>query len=189
MTDKNKVLKAKTAGKNKAALSTDQPQPQESSKKRELLDSVQQDYIAQSNTLSIVNRTITGVILGTIWAICYKENAIKTPNIWLTFSLILSLIFFLIELAHYFTDSRFYHNMSDEMVKSEMNFDYKKKHKEIQRHSKCSYRFLLAKSGVVLLLSIIFVIGICCLSQSSRIEETNYNPEFLQKDSVISITP
>ena len=170
----NKVQGTKIQDKKKTTvLSTSQLQPQESSNKQELLEFVQQEFVAQSSTLSIVTRTIAGVILGTIWAICYKENEAKIPNIWLAISLILSLTFFVIELLHYIVDAFFYHNKSDQIVNSCGNIDYKKEYDKIQGHSKYSFWFLMTKSFIVLVLSGIFIWGVISLYPSASTETGN----------------
>lgn len=158
MTIRNKVRKA-TAKKDKATVvNTGQHQHQESS--NILLDSVQENFIAQSGTLSTVTRTTTGVILGTLWAICYKNQKIEIPNIWLLMSFISSMIFLVVELLHYLVDSIFYHNKSDEIVEGDENTDFDKIYDEVQRHSKYSFCFLISKAIIVLSLCVIFVIGI-----------------------------
>ena len=159
MTTKNKDHKELTVEKVRVVKCTiDQLQHPESS--NILLDSIQGDFIAQSGTLSTVTRTTTGVILGTVWAICYKEQEIEIPNIWLLLSLVVSILFLVVELLHYLFDSIFYHNKSDEIVEGGENIDYNKIYKEVQKHSKCSFRFLKAKAYIVIALCVVFVIGI-----------------------------
>lgn len=158
MTTKNKVRKA-TAEKDKATVvNTDQPQHLESS--NILLDSIQENFIAQSSTLSTITRATTGVILGAILAICYKEQKIEIPNIWLLLSFVASMIFLVVELLHYLVDSIFYHSKSDEIVEGDENTDFDKIYDEVQRHSKYSFCFLISKAIIVLSLCVIFVIGI-----------------------------
>ena len=158
MTIRNKVRKA-TAEKDKATVvNTDQPQHLESS--NILLDSIQENFTAQSSTLSTITRATTGVILGAILAICYKEQKIEIPNIWLLLSFIASMIFLVVELLHYLVDSIFYHSKSDEIVEGDENTDFDKIYDEVQRHSKYSFCFLISKAIIVLSLCVIFVIGI-----------------------------
>ena len=158
MTTKNKARRA-TEIKDKATVeNTGQHQHQESS--NILLDSVQENFIAQSGTLSTVTRTTTGVILGTLWAICYKNQKIEIPNIWLLLSFITSMFFLVVELLHYLVDSIFYHSKSDEIVESDENTDFDKIYIEVQNHSKCSFCFLKAKAIIVLILCIVYIIGL-----------------------------
>lgn len=167
MTGKNKVQKTRIQEKNKAAANSTTPlPPQESNNKQELLEFVQNEYVAQSRTLSNVTRTVAGVLLGTIWAICYKEEEVKIPNIWFAISLILSSAFFVVELLHYFIDSIFYHNKSDLIVKSRGNFDYEKEYGKIQCHSRLSFWFLNIKSVIVLFLCGVFIWGVISLYKS-----------------------
>ena len=158
MTIRNRVRKA-TAKKDKATVvNTDQHQHQESS--NILLDSVQENFIAQSGTLSTVTRTTTGVILGILWAICYKNQKIEIPNIWLLLSFITSMLFLVVELLHYLVDSIFYHSKSDEIVEGDKDTDFDKIYNDVQKHSKCSFCFLKAKAITVLILCIVFIIGL-----------------------------
>ena len=158
MTTKNKTLKV-TAEKDRATVvNTDQHQHQESS--NILLDSVQENFIAQSGTLSTVTRTTTGVILGAIFAICYKEQKTEIPNIWLLLSFVVSMFFLVVEIFHYLVDSVFYYNKSEEIVKSKGNINFNKLDGEVKSHSRCSFCFLISKAVIVLILCVIFIIGI-----------------------------
>ena len=162
MTSKNKDRKELTVEKVKVATCTiDRLQHQESNdKKLALLDTIQGNFIAQSGTLSTVTRTTTGVILGTVWVICYKEQKIEIPNIWLLLSFIASMIFLVVELLHYLVDSVFYYNKSEEIVKSKGNINFNKVDGEVKSHSRCSFSFLISKAIIVLTLCVIFIIGI-----------------------------
>ena len=161
MMNKNKVRKEIIVGKDKTAVPiSDQPQHPESSNGNILLDSIQENYIAQSATLSTVTRTTTMVILGTVWAICYNDQKIEIPNIWLLLSLISSMIFLVVEIFHYLVDSVFYYNKSEKIVKSRGNFDFKKVDSDVKNHSKYSFCFLISKAIIVLSLCVIFLIGI-----------------------------
>lgn len=159
---KIKTQERTTSRKNKTEVSTPiRPRLQENNKiKERLQESIQNNFVAQSQSLSTVSRTIAGVILGTIWVICYKENVVKIPNIWIAISIILSLAFFLVELLHYFIDSLFYHCKSDHIVKSKGDFNYEKIYNSVQDHSKCSFYFLIAKAITTFLLSVVFIVGI-----------------------------
>lgn len=180
METKNKVQKTRTAGKHKVVdINITQPQLQESDKER-LHKFIQQEFIAQSGTLSIVTRTIAGVILGTIWAICYKERVLNIPNDWLKFSIVCAIMFFLVELLHYTVDSYFYHKRSDIIAKEQDKADFAKIHKEVQKHSKCSFHFLMIKALVTFVLSILFVIGIICLYHEPNVEKRDNKLESAQ---------
>ena len=161
----NKTQKTKILAKEKIAVyTTPQPQPQESNnKKLELLKTVQENLVAQSKSLSTVTRTIVGIVLGTIWAICYKEKHVEIPNIWILSSIIISALFLIVELSHYFCDTRFYHNKSNEIVENGENFNYEEIYQEVQRNSKRSYCFLKTKAILTFILVIIFATGIGCL--------------------------
>lgn len=141
-----------------------QPQHQENSNdkkyKIELLESIQNDFIAQSTSLSNVMRWLAGVVIGTIWAICYREKEVVIPNSGLLLSVIFSITFLIIELCHYWIDSRFYHNKSDQIVNSGGCFDLGMISREVQSHSKISYIFLNLKFFVVLLFSVAFIVGV-----------------------------
>lgn len=159
MTIKKKTHRT-TTDKDKAVVPpiTDRPLHQESS--NILLDSIQENYKAQSGTLSTVTRATTGVILGCVWAICYKNQKIEIPNIWLLLTFVTSMVFLVVELLHYFVDSWFYYNKSEEIVKSKGNFDFDKVDKETKNHSCCSFYFLMSKAFIVFCLCLIFVTGI-----------------------------
>lgn len=141
--------------------STDQLQHQENNKNKELLlESIQNDFIAQSRSLSKVTRLLAGVVIGTIWAICYREKEVDFPNNWLLTSIIFSILFFIIELYHYWDDSRFYHKKSDQIVKSNGDFSLRKIKSEVQYHSKKSYCYLNFKFFVALIFSLTFIVGV-----------------------------
>lgn len=126
---------------SKAANSSDQHLLQEKNNKQLLHESIQADFIAQSQSLSNITRTIVGVILGTIWVICYKEREVDIPNGFLLASVIMSIVYFIVELRHYYIDTVFYHNKSDQIVESEGNFDLNKMASEVQKHSKRSFYY------------------------------------------------
>lgn len=149
---------------NKVVNSLDpHPLQENKSHKKELLDSIQNNFIAQTQNLSKVSRTIAGVIIGTIWAICYKERTVDIPNGFILTGLIMSLFYFLVELVQYFFDSYYYHNKSDVIVESEGDFDLKNMTKDVQNHSKWSFRFLLLKSVLVFVACLTFIRGVILL--------------------------
>lgn len=131
--------------------------------KIKLHEEIKQNFISQSGSLTKVARCIVGAILATIWVICYKESKICIPNGWLLASIISAFIYFFVELGHYYVDSFFYKRESDEIVKSDGNFDFDEKNKRILQHSNCSYKFLCAKAYISLILGFLFIIGICVL--------------------------
>ena len=160
------------------------PQHQENSSlsnKKLLHESIQNDYIAQSSSLSKITRLLAGVVIGTIWAICYKEKEVVIPNNWLLISIVSSILFFIIELTHYWTDSIFYHNRSDQIVESGGDFDFEKMMKEVQNNSKKSYRFLNFKAFMALIFSLTFIVGVGMLCYSDD-KDKNSNVQQIKQE-------
>ena len=165
---KTKIQKKTTETTVVTSDTTAQPHPQESKpNKLEFHNFIKNEFIAQSQTFSNVTRTIAGVVLGTIWMICYKGENVEIPNSLFVISIILAIFFFLIELAHYYSDTKFYHDKSDDIVKSKGNFIFKNMYNEVQAQSKKSFLCVRIKARLVLLLSIVFILGVIQLYLSN----------------------
>lgn len=67
-------------------------------------------YNAQSSKVSQNIRTLVMGIIAIIWVVSYKNGAFELPNTLLVVSLFISFGYLIIDILHYFLDSRFYYN-------------------------------------------------------------------------------
>lgn len=132
--------------------------------KQDLIDSVQENFIAQSHSLTTVSRMIISAIIAIIWAICYsKTSAIIIPNCWILGSLILSIIYFLLEITHYLADSIYYYCKSKNLGKTNLGFNLEQESKKVESHSSWSFSFLCGKVLTAIVSSVVFIIGLIIL--------------------------
>lgn len=122
---------------------------------------IQKFMSSQSSNFSSVSRTLMFGIIGTIWVLTYSDGNLEIPNIWLLISLIMSLIYFLADIGHYFLDTMSYQEESKKV------WDYSSP-KEIEDNvregltkiNERSVNFIKIKFALLILTAIIFGIGL-----------------------------
>ena len=132
------------------------------SKKKEALQGELQGFMySQSSKLSSVSRNLIFGILGTIWIMTYAEGKLTIPNPQLFYALLFSLLFMAVDVLHYFMDSISYHRQQYKLdtykTDEELRYIYDR---DMDGINKRSHRFILWKTIVLTLASIIFVWGI-----------------------------
>lgn len=102
-------------------------------------------------------------IIAIIWVVSYKNGAFELPNTLLVVSLFISFGYLIIDILHYFLDSRFYYN---KLISLENNYgqkDYLKVYNQaLIDHSKVSYYWIWVKVIVFAIIALLFVIGMGC---------------------------
>ena len=82
-------------------------------KKLNLFDRAQEYMSDQSSKFSNVARSLMFGIIGTIWIISYTEAGLDFSNCWLFTALSLSLLYFLVDVIHYFWSAMSYLDVSN----------------------------------------------------------------------------
>lgn len=120
-------------------------------------------YNTQSSKVSQNIRTLVMGIIAIIWVVSYKDGAFELPNILLVVSLFISFGYLIIDILHYFLDSRFYYNKLISLEKHYGQKVYLKVYnQELIKHSKVSYRWIWTKVIVFAIIAILFIIGMGC---------------------------
>ena len=130
--------------------------------KKEKLQKETQEYMyAQSSKFSSVSRTLIFSIIGTIWVITYSEGQLRIPNYALFFSLFFGIVYLIIDVFHYYTDSKSYEDEQNRFDNYEKQEDLDKKHEEeMNRINERSHRFIKFKMTILVVCSILFLFGL-----------------------------
>lgn len=131
-------------------------------KKKEALQNELQGFMySQSSKLSSVSRNLIFGILGTIWIMTYVEGKLTIPTPQLFYALLISLFFLAVDVLHYFLDSISYHhqqyNLDTYKTFEELRYVYDR---DMDRINKRSHRFIIWKTLVLFIASMLFVWGI-----------------------------
>lgn len=130
-------------------------------KKQKLQEETQKFMYAQSRNFSSVSRNLVFGILGTIWVLTYVDSQLKIPNTCLTLSLFLGFIFLIVDVFHYYRDSKSYqyelYSLDGYKTEEELNNRHEARMDEINRRSHC---FLEAKFWLLLFASFLFFLGL-----------------------------
>ncbi len=130
-------------------------------RKQRLLDETQQYMYQQSSKFSTVSRNLALGIIGTIWVLTYVDGKLSTPNIWLLFSLIIGLLFLLVDVVHYFWDAISYQRETYQLDKYKNQSELDNLHEtQMDSINKRSHRFIVAKFCILMLVSLSFAIGL-----------------------------
>lgn len=121
------------------------------------LKECQEYHYNQSSKVSSLSRNIVYGIIGTCWVLIYADNHYNKPCTWLIIALGLSFAYLLLDLYHYFSDSRRYR---EEYFELEQKKNIVNHEAYMNRVSKRSYHLLIAKFYSVLAIAVIFVIAI-----------------------------
>ena len=140
-----------------------------SKKKEALQDELQGFMYSQSSKLSSVSRNLIFGILGTIWIMTYAKGKLTIPNPQLFYALLFSLLFMAVDVLHYFMDSISYHRQQYKLDTyknfEELRYIYDRDMDDINKRS---HKFILGKTIVLSLASVMFVWGIMSFIPSLR---------------------
>ena len=115
----------------------------------------------QSSKFSSVSRNLVLGIIGTIWVLTYTDGKLGIPNNWLLCSLIMGLLFLLVDVIHYFWDSVSYQRETYQLDKYKNQLELDKRHEpQMDSINKRSHRFIIAKFCILMLASLSFAIGL-----------------------------
>lgn len=128
----------------------------------DLLTSSNKSLYEQSSKVSTISRGMVYAIIATIWAISYKEGAFSIPRGWLLVTICLCGAFILLDLIHYYIDTRFHYNQTQTIfwhknLTKESNRDDVIKY---AKNARLSFGFLRAKFYLAISVMICFIIGI-----------------------------
>lgn len=130
-------------------------------RKQELLDETQQYMYQQSSKFSSVSRNLVLGIIGTIWVLTYADGKLSIPNKYLLCSLILGLLFLLVDVIHYFWDAISYQREIYRLDKYKNQLELDKKHEpQMDSINIRSHWFIIAKFCILVLASTSFAIGL-----------------------------
>ena len=122
--DKSQTSKTRTRSKTEKTNADISPIQQENSAKNnfkndkiELHTRAQKFMSEQSDKFSTVARALMFGIIGTVWIIAYTEAGLSISNRWLIAALILSLLYFLVDVIHYFWNAMSYQDVSKQAKK------------------------------------------------------------------------
>jgi hypothetical protein len=114
-------------------------------KKAEKQSETQQFMYAQSSKFSSVARNLIFGIMGTIWAFSFKDGEITLHHPWLSYALLLSIIFLLCDVIHYFSDTMSYNRQQYKIDHYKEDSDFVNHEKRMDYINKRSHRFIIAK--------------------------------------------
>ena len=116
-------------------------------------------YGAQSAKVSQNIRTLVMGIIAIIWVVSYNNGVFELPNLLLIISLFTSFGYLLIDILHYFLDTRFYYN---KLISLEKNYGQEmyltRYNQALIKYSKVSYGWIWAKVIVFAIIAILFVV-------------------------------
>ena len=121
-----------------------------------LLDECQGFHYEQSSKFSQLSRTLVFGIIGTIWVLSYSEGCFTLNNDWQIWTLIGSFIYLAIDVCHYFCDACFYRK---EYFRFEKEKDISQHDIRMSARSKLSYRAIMIKWIILIVVCVLFVIG------------------------------
>lgn len=130
----------------------------------DLLASSNKSLYEQSSKVSTISRGMVYAIIATIWAISYKEGIFYFPQGWLLATMCLCGLFILMDLIHYYIDTRFHYKQAQNIFRhknlsKESNWEDALKY---AKNAKVSFNFLRAKFYFAIVILVCFVIGIIC---------------------------
>ena len=130
--------------------------------KKEKLQKETQEYMyAQSSKFSSVSRSLIFGIIGTIWVITYTEGQLCIPNFALFISLLSGIVYLVIDVIHYYTDSKSYEDEQNKFDSYKKQEDLEETHEnEMNRINERSHSFIKYKLAVLAICAILFFYGL-----------------------------
>lgn len=125
------------------------------------LEECQNYHYSQSSKVSALSRNIIYGMIGTCWVLIYSNNTFHKPCVGLIITLCLCFAYLLIDLRHYYSDSRSYRNEYFVLDANRTNENILNTHEDKMRQvSKRSYRWLKRKYNATLIIAGVFVISV-----------------------------
>lgn len=123
---------------------------------QKLLDECQSYHYAQSSKFSTLARTLVFSVLGTIWVVSYSDQGFIPSNNFLIWALIVGFAYLVVDVCHYFFDSRFY---KKEYFKFEKEKNISQHDSRMSKRSQLSYRAIWGKFIILIVICVLFIIG------------------------------
>ena len=138
------------------------PKSEDLEKEKEKMEDMVQGFMgSQSGLFSSVSRTLIFGIIGTIWVITYSEHKLTVPNNWLLVSLVMSLLYLLADVGHYFLDAMSYQEETKRISGYKSSEELKANLKDgLAKINGRSVNFIKIKMVLLISTAIIFVIGL-----------------------------
>lgn len=117
---------------------------------------------SQADSAAVVARTMACAMIGVVWAFSFNNGNFTIPTGWLLSSLVSNILFFLIDLLHYFSDTCVYHSQTIKLQEAKTNNDYDETlyESKMTLHSKVSFGFFVTKCFICLIAGVLLLIGI-----------------------------
>jgi len=129
-------------------------------KKAELADETQNYMYSQSSKFSSVSRNLIFGIMGTIWAFTFTKGEMTLSNLWLVGALVLCIVYFMLDVIHYYTDTNSYNKEQYRLDSYKNEQDLQEHERIMDRINKCSNIFIKWKFRTLILITILFLIGV-----------------------------
>ena len=123
---------------------------------QKLLEECQGFQYAQSSNFSQLSRTLVFSVLGTIWVVSYSDQGFIPSNNFLIWALIVGFAYLVVDVCHYFFDSRFY---KKEYFKFEKEKNISQHDSRMSKRSQLSYRAIWGKFIILIVICVLFIIG------------------------------
>ena len=131
--------------------------------KAKLFTYAQKEMSELTGIFSNVARTLMFGIIGTIWVISFTEEGLKFSNRWLFAALSLCLVYFLVDVIHYFCSAMIYQNISNKAKKCETFGEYLKQKKRTYKINSRSVICIYIKFTVLTIAAFAFCKGLCVM--------------------------
>lgn len=157
----NKDNKGKLGQKGRQGYLPKREEDSFDKRKEALQDELQGFMYSQSSKLSSVSRNLIFGILGTIWIMTYAEGKLTISGPQLFYALLFSLLFMAVDVLHYFMDSISYHRQQYKLDTYKTYEELRNVYdRDMDRINKRSHKFIIGKTLILMLASIMFVWGI-----------------------------
>lgn len=126
---------------------------------RQFLQEQTQTFMySQSSKCSSVSRNVVFGIIGTIWIISFQDGQFNITNRFLFSSLMISLLFLLTDVIHYYTDSRCYWREIWRMDNYKTQDDLDNRHEPIMNQININSQLLFIYKFIFLICSSAYLI-------------------------------
>jgi len=119
---------------------------------------------AQSSKVSSLCRYIVYAVLALVWPLSYEsDQGFVLTNVFLIIVLLGSLLYLLLDIVHYYTDSIAYHSLAMTLQKGKEDEQCLRRYYEVksEKIGRRSTRFLTYKFVFMLVIALCFIAGMC----------------------------